>query len=66
MSYSIDIDPVAQDTISALPPAALLSLAEALAMLELTPWSGRSVNPNVTPTPRSAICLSAPAACSPT
>jgi hypothetical protein len=36
VSYSIDIDPAAQATISALPPAALLPLAEALAMLELT------------------------------
>lgn len=49
MSYSIDIDPAAQDTISSLPPGALIPLAEALAMVELTPWSGRSVNPERDP-----------------
>jgi len=35
VSYSIDIDPAAQDTISSLPPAALLPLPEAPAVLEL-------------------------------
>ena len=45
MSYSIDIDPEAQDAIAALPHHALLGLAEAFAALEVAPWStGRSVN----------------------
>lgn len=52
MSYSIDIDPRAQDTIAALPAAALPAaalpaLAEAMVVLELVPWSGRSVNPDL-------------------
>ncbi len=50
MSYSIDIDPGAQDAIAALPHDALLALAEAFAVLELSPWSaGRSVNPERNP-----------------
>ncbi|MGH3612234.1 MAG: hypothetical protein ACRDRK_06445 [Pseudonocardia sp.] len=49
MSYSIDIDPGAQDTIAALPASALPLLAEAFAVLELVPWSGRSVNPERNP-----------------
>lgn len=49
MSYSIDIDPDARDAIAALPQAALIALAEALTVLELTPWSGRSVNPERDP-----------------
>ena len=50
MSYSIDIDPGAQDAIAALPHAALVALAETFAVLELAPWSvGRSVNPERNP-----------------
>ncbi|WP_300007600.1 hypothetical protein [Pseudonocardia sp.] len=49
MSYSIDIDPRAQATIAALPATALPALAEALAVLELVPWNGRSVNPELNP-----------------
>jgi hypothetical protein len=49
VSYSIDIDPAAQDAIAALPQPALIALAEALTVLELTPWSGRSVNPERDP-----------------
>ncbi len=50
MSYSIDIDPGAQDAIAALPHDALLTLVEAFAVLELAPWSvGRSVNPERNP-----------------
>ncbi len=60
MSYSIDIDPRAQDAIAALPADALLGLAEALAVLELAPWSaGRSVNPERNPDARSATSRSA-------
>ena len=32
-----------------LPPAALLSLAEAFTVLELEPWSGLPVNPQLNP-----------------
>ena len=50
MSYSIDIDPGAQDAIAALPHDAPLALAEAFAVLELAPLSvGRSVNPERNP-----------------
>lgn len=49
MSYSIDIDSRAQDAIAALPAAALPALAEAIVVLELVPWSGRSVNPELNP-----------------
>ena len=50
MSYSIDIDPAAQDAIAALPVDALLALAEAFAALEVAPWNvGRSVNPERNP-----------------
>jgi len=49
VSYSIDIDPAAQDTISSRPPRALIPLAEAPAMVEPTPWSGRSGNPERDP-----------------
>ena len=50
MSYSIDIDPRAQDTIAALPADALVALAEALAVLELAAESaGRAVNPDLNP-----------------
>jgi hypothetical protein len=49
VSYSIDIDPGAQDSIAVLPASALPLLAEALAVLELVPWSGRSVYPERNP-----------------
>jgi hypothetical protein len=49
VSYSMDIDPRAQATITALPAAALPALAEAIAVLELVPRSGRSVNPELNP-----------------
>ncbi len=49
MSYSLDIDPNAQDAIAALSAHALVALAEAFAVLELIPWSGRSVNPEQNP-----------------
>jgi hypothetical protein len=50
VSYSIDVDPGAQDAIVALPHEALLALAETFAVLELAPWSvGRSVNPERNP-----------------
>lgn len=44
MSYTLDIDPLAADQIAALPPPALAGLAEAFAVLELTPWNGLPLN----------------------
>ena len=44
MSYRLDVDPVAQAQIRALPSAALVALAEVMSMLELTPWSGLPIN----------------------
>jgi len=44
LSYRLDIDPVAQAQIRALPSAALVALAEVMSMLELTPWSGLPIN----------------------
>ncbi|MBV9010963.1 MAG: hypothetical protein JO309_06060 [Pseudonocardiales bacterium] len=44
MSYEIDVDLQAQDDIAALPARALLTLAEAMTILELTPWNGRPIN----------------------
>jgi hypothetical protein len=46
MSYEIDIDPAAQHDIAALPATALHALAEAMTVLELTPWNGRPINPD--------------------
>lgn len=40
MSYGLDVDPDARIQIMALPAYALTSLADATAMLELTPWNG--------------------------
>ena len=45
MSYSLDVDPLAQEQIGALPAAALPALAEAFTMLHLVPWNGPSANP---------------------
>ena len=46
MSYEIDVDLQAQDDIAALPARALLTLAEAMTVLELAPWTGRPINPD--------------------
>lgn len=40
MAYEILIDPEARAEIEALPRTALLAFAEAMTVLELTPWSG--------------------------
>lgn len=40
VAYELDVDPDARDQIAALPADALTSLAEAMVMLELTPWNG--------------------------
>jgi hypothetical protein len=47
VTYSIDVDPLAEQQISALPqPAltALTALTDALGVLELVPWNGRPLN----------------------
>ncbi len=46
MNYEIDIDLQAQDDIGALPATALPALAEAMTVLELTPWDGRPIYPH--------------------
>jgi len=40
VSYELDVDPDARSQIMALPTHALTSVADAMAMLELTPWNG--------------------------
>ena len=40
MTYELDVDPDARSQIMVLPTHALTSLADAMAMLELTPWNG--------------------------
>jgi hypothetical protein len=44
VSYSLDIDPLAEQQIAALPQTALTALADALTVLELVPWNGLPVN----------------------
>jgi hypothetical protein len=44
VSYSLDIDPLAEQQIAALPRAALTALTDALAVLELVPWNGLPIN----------------------
>jgi hypothetical protein len=45
VTYEITIDVRAHDDIAALPAAALPLLAEVFALLQLTPWSTRPINP---------------------
>lgn len=49
MAYSLDIDRAAQASIDVLPARALAALAEVFVVLELSPWSGRPVNPEMNP-----------------
>jgi hypothetical protein len=44
VTYSIDVDPLAEQQISALPQPALNALADAIGVLELAPWNGRPLN----------------------
>lgn len=44
MAYEIEIYPDAREQIAALPAEALRPMAEATAMLELTPWNGAPLN----------------------
>ncbi|MGH3925392.1 MAG: hypothetical protein ACRDTT_21470 [Pseudonocardiaceae bacterium] len=42
--YRIETYPEAKEAIAALPDAALAGYAEALGVMELVPWNGRSLN----------------------
>jgi hypothetical protein len=42
--YKTEVYPDAQDQIAALSPAAQVKLSEAIAVLQLVPWNGVSVN----------------------
>jgi hypothetical protein len=44
VSYALDVDPLAQGQIAALPDEALIALAEAFAVLQLVPWTGAPYN----------------------
>ena len=44
MSYTLDLGVDVQEQIAALPSLALDALAEALVVLEITPWSGPSLH----------------------
>jgi hypothetical protein len=44
VAYEIEVYPNARDQIGALPPGALAAFAEAMAVLELVPWSGEPHN----------------------
>jgi hypothetical protein len=44
VGYTVDVDPIAQEQIAVFPPESLRALAEALAVLQVTPWNGESVN----------------------
>ncbi|OLT01485.1 hypothetical protein BJF90_31560 [Pseudonocardia sp. CNS-004] len=44
MTYSLDVDPLAEQQIAALPQNALAVLADGLTVLELVPWNGLPVN----------------------
>jgi hypothetical protein len=46
VSYTLEIDPLAEQQIAALPPLALAALVEAAAVLELVPWNGLPLNRN--------------------
>lgn len=44
MAYTLDIDPAAAEQIRALPPKALVALAEAFEVLTLVPDRGQPIN----------------------
>jgi hypothetical protein len=46
VSYSIDVDPIAQDVIGAMPTDALSALREAFTVLQTVPWNGTPQNPD--------------------
>ena len=49
MTYTIEVHPEAQAAIEALPAQGLHALVEVFALLELSPWTGPSVNPLANP-----------------
>lgn len=44
VTYELEVDPDAREQITALSAGALIALAEAMAMLEVTPWNGAPLN----------------------
>lgn len=42
--YELEIDPEAAGDVEGLPASALVPYAEALSLLEVTPWSGQAYN----------------------
>ncbi|GAB3457549.1 hypothetical protein [Actinophytocola sediminis] len=44
MTYKIEVYPEVRDQIQALPPELLKEFAEAVSMLELTPWNSKPLN----------------------
>jgi hypothetical protein len=49
MAYSLDVDLPVRATIDVLPEAALRALSEVFALPEISPWSGRPINPELNP-----------------
>jgi hypothetical protein len=43
--YRLNLDPVAEEQINAVPEGALRPLAELFTLLETAPWSGQPFNP---------------------
>jgi hypothetical protein len=43
--YRLNLDPVAEEQINAIPEVALRPLAELFTLLETAPWSGQPFNP---------------------
>ena len=43
--YQLNLDPIAEEQINAVPEGALRPLAELFTLLETTPWSGQPFNP---------------------
>jgi hypothetical protein len=43
--YRLNLDPVAEEQINAIPEEALRPLAELFTLLETAPWSGQPFNP---------------------
>lgn len=45
--YRVELDELTQQQLGALPTAALRAWREVHAVLEITPWNGRPLNPSV-------------------
>lgn len=44
--YRLNLDPIAEEQINAVPEGALRPLAELFTLLETAPWSGQPFNPS--------------------